>query len=120
MATVLIVDDEKCVRDVYSRLLTKTGHAVLTVDDGNQALDTLALTSIDVVILDYSMPELSGLDCLREMKLRGYSEIPVLFVKPFDKAGREIVEGLGIYCFIDKVSDMGNLDRLVRQAAKEY
>jgi DNA-binding NtrC family response regulator len=117
MAKVLIVDDYKSIREVYTAFLTKKGHAVLAVNNGKQALETLALTPVDIVIMDYLMPEMNGLDCLREMKKRG-DEIPVLFIKPVDQAGEKEARRLGIYRFIKKPHDLYELESLVIQATK--
>jgi two-component system response regulator AtoC len=63
---ILIVDDEAIVRDFISEVLLRMGHAPLAVESGEQALDHLKRSEFDLVITDYKMPGLSGLDVLRE------------------------------------------------------
>ncbi len=65
--TVLLVDDEAMIRDLGSAVLTRAGFRVLTADDGVEAVElfTREHTSIDLVILDVTMPRMSGRDAIR-------------------------------------------------------
>lgn len=70
MARVLVVDDERAVRAVARTALLDEGYDVIEAEDGRQALEQLAAseTPIDVVLLDLTMPALSGTEALREIK----------------------------------------------------
>ncbi len=61
---VLVVDDEKFIRDILADFLTMEGYAVRTAEDGNQALTELSRSSFDLVISDLKMPKMGGLDLL--------------------------------------------------------
>ncbi len=77
--TVLVADDEVIVRSVVVRALEESGFAVLTAGDGREALQRFRqhLDEIDVVILDLTMPGLSGEQVIREIReLR--AEVPVI------------------------------------------
>lgn len=67
---VLVVDDEPAVRAVASTALAHDGYDVIEAGDGRQALESLAAAEppIDVVLLDLTMPALSGTEALREIK----------------------------------------------------
>ncbi len=65
---LLIVDDEKEIREMLSRHFRFLGHEVLTAANGREALETMAETSIEVVISDIKMPELDGIDLLRAVR----------------------------------------------------
>lgn len=67
--TVLVVDDERSVRDVTKRLLEECGYTVLTAEDGKSALGVFAAhqREIHVVLLDLTMGDMSGLEVLSEM-----------------------------------------------------
>jgi GAF domain-containing protein/CheY-like chemotaxis protein len=69
-ARVLVVDDEKEVRDVLTAVLTRDGHAVVTCETGDQALTHLDRSAFDLVITDLGMPGLSGWDVVRAVKAR--------------------------------------------------
>jgi CheY-like chemotaxis protein len=65
---ILIVDDEPTNRQVLEQALTAFGHATAMAGDGPQALEMLAGSSFDAVLLDLHMPQLSGLDVLDRMR----------------------------------------------------
>ncbi len=68
---VLLVDDEVAFTDTLSKRLIKRGLNVSTAASGPEALKTLDDdTSIDVVILDVKMPEMDGIETLKEIKKR--------------------------------------------------
>lgn len=57
---VLCIDDDECVLDCLKLFLGDNGHSVLTASSGVAGLVLLGLHSVDVVILDYHMPEMNG------------------------------------------------------------
>ncbi|WDP88387.1 MAG: response regulator [Desulfobacter sp.] len=65
---VLVVDDEKRIRDACSRMLSDEGCRVETADNGGIGLDMLKQSHFDIVLLDLMMPGLSGLDVLADIK----------------------------------------------------
>jgi response regulator RpfG family c-di-GMP phosphodiesterase len=64
---VLVVDDEKFIRDILADFLTMEGCAVRTAEDGAQALSELSHTTFDLVISDLKMPKMGGLDLLQHV-----------------------------------------------------
>ena len=66
--TILIVDDEQLVREMISRRLEKHGFKCLTAGDGHSALEYVSRNNISLVLLDISMPGMSGLDVLASIK----------------------------------------------------
>jgi two-component system response regulator PilR (NtrC family) len=67
-ARVLVVDDERSMRELLAIVLRRDGHEVLVAEDGRRALELLRGGRIDVLITDIRMPEMSGVDVLREAK----------------------------------------------------
>jgi DNA-binding NtrC family response regulator len=65
---VLVVDDEKIIRDGCSRILAKEGYTILTADSGEEALERFDLEPFDLVLLDMKMPGLGGIETLRRLK----------------------------------------------------
>jgi CheY-like chemotaxis protein len=61
----LVVDDDEDIRDVLSQMVRRLGHGVATANDGLEALEALQQQTYDVMILDISMPRLSGLGVAR-------------------------------------------------------
>ncbi|MEN8148178.1 MAG: response regulator [Planctomycetota bacterium] len=68
MAHILIVDDEADVITYLSAMLTDAGHRVTTANNGAEAMDAVKADRPDLVSLDMSMPEKSGVRFYREMK----------------------------------------------------
>ncbi|MGD2051722.1 MAG: response regulator transcription factor [Acidimicrobiia bacterium] len=75
---VLVVDDEPMVREVVTAYLERDGFVVAAVADGRAALDVLATSSPDLVVLDVMLPEVDGFDVLS--RLRRQSEVPVILL----------------------------------------
>ena len=67
--SVLVVDDEKRIRDVCSRMLSEEGFSVETADDGLAGLEMIESRHYDIILLDLMMPGLSGLEVLERVKV---------------------------------------------------
>ena len=67
MAKVMIADDSLFSRNRLSKLLTSSGHEIITVEDGEQAVRTYQQAKPDVVLMDIQMPKKNGLQALREI-----------------------------------------------------
>jgi two-component system, OmpR family, response regulator VanR len=80
MARILIVDDEKEILDIVEIFLIKNGFEVIKTQKGLEAIDILKSRSkIDLIILDMKMPQMSGIDVVREMKKAGIA-VPVVIL----------------------------------------
>ncbi len=66
---VLIADDHAANRMVLQGVLQKAGHRILMVEDGEAALDALAVDAFDLAIVDLHMPSLSGIDLLHQLRV---------------------------------------------------
>jgi two-component system response regulator PilR (NtrC family) len=66
---LLVVDDERSMRELLSIVLRRDGYDVLVAESGKAALDVLKRERVDILITDIRMPEMSGVDVLREAKL---------------------------------------------------
>ncbi len=65
---VLVVDDERSMRELLSIVLRRDGHEVLLAEDGAAGIEALKRERVDVLITDIKMPHASGVDVLREAK----------------------------------------------------
>lgn len=70
MATILIVDDEQSFRSLLSEALQGAGHTVMVAMNGEQALSLATAHSqeIPLIVTDFSMPGISGIELLREIR----------------------------------------------------
>ena len=83
---ILVVDDEKVVRETIVSILEAAGHETLSVSGGAEALKELHTgdCSHDLMILDLTMPGLSGVDVFRRLRANG-AELPVLIVSGYSQ-----------------------------------
>jgi len=89
---VLIVDDEPGVRSALQRALALERHDVQLAEDGQQALDLLAASAVDAIVLDVAMPRVDGLEVCRRLRAAG-DRTPVLMLTARD-AIDDRVDGL--------------------------
>jgi two-component system, OmpR family, response regulator MprA len=106
MTTVLIADDDRRITDMLRRTLAYEGYQVITAADGNEAITQARAHRPDVVVLDWLMPGLDGIEVAR--RLREVDDTPILLLTARD-AIEDRVTGL----------DSGADDYLVKPFAPE-
>jgi two-component system, NtrC family, nitrogen regulation response regulator NtrX len=113
MTLVLVVDDVAALAQQYAYDLKRVGrYEVLTAAGGEEALETLARSAVDCMILDLEMPGMDGFGVLRALEQKG-SEVPVIVYTGTGNYDRCIqAVRLGAYGFIDKAEPM---ERVVRE-----
>jgi diguanylate cyclase (GGDEF)-like protein len=80
LTKVLVVDDEEIICTLFAAMLVHYGrYHVVTTTDGRQVMDILRREPFDVMLLDMSMPAISGLDVLRQVT-QAFEELPVIIV----------------------------------------
>ena len=65
---ILVVDDERSMRELLAIVLRREGYEVLLAESGRAAVDTLERETVDLLISDIKMPDLSGVEVLRAAK----------------------------------------------------
>ena len=80
---LLVVDDDPDVRDSLQRALRHAGYAVTTAVHGADALDSVARSPVDLIVLDVLMPMVDGFDACRRLRARG-DATPVLVLTARD------------------------------------
>jgi DNA-binding response OmpR family regulator len=79
--TILIVEDDPALRRLYRTMLTVEGFAVVTAEDGFDALRTIEAKRPDAIVLDLGLPYLGGRDVARELTANGGPHhIPIIVV----------------------------------------
>jgi len=84
-ATILVVDDERKIRDLVRSYLEREGYAVLVADTGQRALDALERARPDLLVLDLMLPDLAGEEIARTV--RSHSSVPIIMLTA--KAGED-------------------------------
>jgi two-component system, OmpR family, response regulator ChvI len=118
MPHLLLVDDDDLFRESLGLNLVDQGYEVTSFDNGREALAYLNGGSADVMLLDWRMPELTGIDVLRQMRDAGIS-IPVIFLTVLsdDIYEQAALEG-GAVDFIDKARRLPILLRRLQLIAQ--
>jgi len=116
---VLIVDDEKNLRELLIRELSRRGHEVEGAADGQEAMERLKESPPDVLLLDMKMPRMDGIELLRE--LQRIPECPQIIVMTGYQDVSTAVEAmkLGAYDYLTKPAKIEELDVLIRKAAEK-
>jgi two-component system chemotaxis response regulator CheY len=87
---ILIVDDSESIREVVSFTLENEGYNVMIGNDGTDALKFFDGTPIDLVITDLHMPEMNGIELIKEIRAKDeYKRIPILFLTTESQASKK-------------------------------
>lgn len=114
---ILVVEDFKSIRDYLCQFLGTQGYQTLAATDGQHALEILEIEKVDLIISDFNMPKVNGMELLNEIKKSpAFSNIPVIFLtteKSLDKM-KEAREA-GLFAWIKKPYNaptfLANIDR---------
>ncbi len=115
--TILVVDDEEGVRALGKRLLERQGYKVLLASDGQEALDVYRReqTRIDLVILDMTMPKLSGREVLQELlTLDPAAKVIIFSGYPAEEQSGDLLAA-GAVAFVHKPYTLRSLAETVRR-----
>jgi len=115
-ANILVIDNEPSVRDLLARLLKLHGHAVVTAESGAEGIAAFKAGTFDLVLTDLGMPEMSGWDVAREIKIINAKVLIGLTTGWPIEWTREELKERGIDQVIAKPFDMPTLLSLVEDA----
>jgi len=116
---ILVVDDEQGLRDVLSIMLKRTGYAVTSVADGEEAVELLNKEIFDLVITDLRMPNVDGMEVLKVAKSAS-PETVVLVITAFASAD-SAVEAMkqGAYDYLTKPFQVDEVQLIIRNALEK-
>ncbi|MCB0932640.1 MAG: response regulator transcription factor [Mycobacterium sp.] len=86
---ILVVDDDRAVRESLRRSLSFNGYTVSLAEDGVEALDAIANERPDAVVLDVMMPRLDGLEVCRQLRSTG-DDLPILVLTARDSVSERV------------------------------
>jgi CheY-like chemotaxis protein len=92
--TILLIDDERLVRDVVTRMIEDLGYTAVPVADGQAGLDVAAQHPFDLALVDLTMPNMSGAEVIARLRER-HPDLPVVLCSGFDRGGRGPVKADG-------------------------
>ena len=116
MAAILLIDDEKSIRNVLKDILQHEGYRIEEAADGEQGLQKLAAQTFDLVLCDIKMPKMDGLEVLQQI-MQLQPDVPVIMI-----SGHGTIETAvdavkkGAFDFIAKPPDLNRLLITIRNA----
>ena len=116
---VLIVDDDRAIRDLVKTLAARRGFVIDTANDGADAWRLIAENVYDAVLLDLMMPNMNGFDLVDRVRRDRSSLLPrIVIMTAFSRAGKvPVVEG--VHSILRKPFDIGELLEHITDAAQE-
>ena len=113
---ILIVDDEEAIRNILSRKLEYDGYNCEVAADGEEALHKTSTKSFDLVLLDFSMPGLSGIEVLRRL-IAEHPDICVVMITAMADTKMHIESlRLGAYDYVTKPFDLNDVSTRIKNA----
>lgn len=119
MGKILVVDDERGLREFLTIMLQKEGHDVNSVGSGKEALEYIAQKTYDIVLTDIRMPHITGIDVLKTIK--EYSPETVVIMITAYASTETAVEAMkqGAYDYITKPFKIEEIKLIVRNALEK-
>lgn len=117
-ARVLVVDDERIICATIAKYLNKIGYDAMAVTSGSEALAIMEEFRPDVVIIDYKMPGLNGLDTIRKIRETRFDGCIVIATASEVELIRGAGENLGVSEFISKPISLDTLRTIIERAGK--
>lgn len=116
MPRILIIDDDDIVRDVLNTYLSKTGYNVTLACNGREGLDIIREENFDLIITDLMMPQISGIEVLKELKIMNISS-PVIVITAYGTV-QNAVEAMkhGAFDYITKPFNLEEFGIVVNRA----
>jgi len=113
---ILVVDDERDIREGIERILKRMGYLVLKASQGNEALEILENESVDLAILDLKMPGMDGMEL--HQRIRDIDENIIVIIITGYATIETAIEAMkqGVYDFIPKPFEPEHLRIVVRRA----
>ncbi len=117
--TVMVVDDEKNIREALIGVLKDEGHEVVSAGSGEEALKKLETKVPDAILLDIWLPGMDGTEALKEIKAR-YPGVPVIMISGHANIETAVrTTKLGAYDFIEKPLSLEKVTLTVEHAIEK-
>jgi DNA-binding NtrC family response regulator len=115
-AKVLIIDDEKLLRWSLEQNLTREGHEVVSAETGSEGLDKFKEEMPDITLLDIHLPDISGLEVLKNIKELDRDSIVIMITAYGDIETAVKSIKMGAYDFVEKPFNMDKLNLLIKKS----
>lgn len=124
MAKILVIDDERAIRNTLKEILGDEGHSVDVAEDGKKGMEKARQNEYDLIFSDVKMPEIDGIELLTALKQpadeNSYVDCPIVMISGHGDI-ETAVEALkkGAYDFIEKPLDLNRLLITIKNALEQ-
>ncbi len=115
---VLIADDDRTIRTLLADMLAELGHDVIAATNGVEAVELALRERPHVVILDFLMPRLSGLDALKEIRASGFAVPAVLLTAISDTSMKEMDGVEQVAAVLEKPFKRRTIEKAIESAMR--
>ena len=117
----LVVDDNEDIRDVFCRLVERAGHVASTAYDGQDAVETLERERFDVMLLDLTMPRMTGVEVVRWLRDRPdvAPALRIVVISAWAGENRAVLQELGITTVMQKPLRIQQLTDLIAETLRD-
>ncbi len=115
MATILVIDDESGIRYLLDTVFRRKGHTVLLAETGLKGLDLFRREQPDVTILDLKMPDMNGVEVLRQIRSLDRQKPVIVLTGAQIEGAEEEVRALGVSVLLEKEFSLHRLGDAVRK-----
>jgi len=110
---ILVIDDEAAQRDVLTGYLKKKGYKIFSASSGKEGIELVGRNPVDIILSDFKMPGLSGIDVLEQVK-KINPEINFVIVTAYGTVENAVkAMRLGAFDYISKPVDLDELDLMI-------
>ncbi|MBN1203182.1 MAG: response regulator [Anaerolineae bacterium] len=122
MAKILIVEDERDIRDLIEFTLQYAGHEVIKTSNGAEAVEKAPQIKPDLILMDVRMPRMTGYEACRQLKaLDGVKDIPVVFLSAKGQQSEmDVGMDAGAYDYILKPFAPDELTRRIAEILAKF
>ena len=117
----LVVDDNEDIRDVFCRLVERAGHEAATAYDGQDAVEVLERERFDVMLLDLTMPRMTGVEVVRWLRDRPdvAPDLRIVVISAWAGENRAVLQELGITTVMQKPLRIQQLTDLIAETLRD-
>lgn len=118
MAKILVIEDDRGIRNLLDALLSHKGYRVLLAENGEKGLELFRQARPDVIVLDLKMPEMDGLTALCHIRSLNRTQPVVIYSGAWTPRTEAHVRALGITETVTKHCSWEHLEEAVKRALK--
>jgi CheY-like chemotaxis protein len=113
-AKVLICDDDMLLRKLLIEHVSSLGYKVLEASNGHECIEIVKRSAPDVLLLDLVMPEMSGLEVIKQLKALGINDLPIFVISGYGHTmSPDEAAELGVKGFVPKPYRLNEIDMIL-------